>query len=88
MSILSILFIGMFIGWLVAAVLGFDEGIFMHMLLGALGAVLGSLLSKAIGHTNALSVLTWGTLLWCAFSALFVTAIASIITHPNSNSGA
>jgi uncharacterized membrane protein YeaQ/YmgE (transglycosylase-associated protein family) len=85
-SIIAILFIGAFIGWLVAAVLEFDEGIFAHMLLGAMGAFLGSLVPQ-LTSDRAMLALTWGTIAWCVIGALFVTGIATAVTPTNKNSG-
>jgi uncharacterized membrane protein YeaQ/YmgE (transglycosylase-associated protein family) len=85
-SILAILFIGALVGWLMAAILEFDEGIFAHMLIGVLGSFLGSLAPQYMGH-EAMFALTWGTVLWCLIGALLVAGIASAITYPNRNSG-
>lgn len=83
MSYMVILVIGLFIGWLVAAMLELDEGVFANMALGAIGATIGSLVPRLfMGQHGSLVYMVWSVL-----GAFCLTGVARIITSPNKNSG-
>lgn len=89
MSIIFVVFIGLLTGWLVAAAFEFDEGMFSHMGLGVIGAIIGGMVPHLLsGPATHLFRHSWYTVLWSAFGALLVSGIAGLILKPDKNSGA
>ncbi len=88
MGVLIFVAIGLFIGWLVAAILEFDEGIFAHMGLGAIGALFGAFLVVILSHhLYSMTSPSDDCMLWSAFSSLLIASIGGIIISQYRNSG-
>jgi len=87
-SFVAVILIGLFVGWLVAAFLEFDEGMFAHMGLGAIGALIGAFVEHFLERDMAMIQFEWDTILWCVLGALFLTGIAGLTRNPNKNSDA
>lgn len=86
MSFVVVILIGLFVGWVVAAYLELDEGIFSHMGLGAVGALIGAFLEHVIERDPGLIQFESDTIFWCAVGALFVTGIIGLALNTNKNS--
>jgi uncharacterized membrane protein YeaQ/YmgE (transglycosylase-associated protein family) len=77
MGLFLIILLGLFVGWLVAAVLELDEGILASMALGVAGALAGGVLLQLTGKDPASMLsLNWGGLL-CATVGAFIAASAT-----------
>jgi uncharacterized membrane protein YeaQ/YmgE (transglycosylase-associated protein family) len=82
MGILLFLLIGGIIGWGASQVLGRDEGLTMSIIIGIVGAFIGSFISKAItGTDQSFLALNLGNLVWAFIGALVFTALLNVFTR-------
>lgn len=76
MSLIIALILGGLVGWIAAAIMGRDEGIFASIAIGVVGSVLGSFLSTIFtGSDRAMLAFTWGGLVWSLIGAVLLVAI-------------
>jgi len=82
MSIIVFLIIGGIIGWLAARVMGRDEGVFASVIIGIIGAFIGSWIARAIGTTtNTYLAFSWSGVLWSFIGAIVLVAIMNAFQH-------
>jgi len=85
-NVAVLILLGMFVGWLVAAWLEFDKGIFAHMGFGAMGAVAGVAILNIF--TTPVDIVPMIVILWSLSGALLAAGVAGILLSPNKNNGA
>ncbi|HET6925045.1 MAG TPA: GlsB/YeaQ/YmgE family stress response membrane protein [Candidatus Saccharimonadales bacterium] len=74
------LILGAIVGWLAAAIMGRDEGIFASIVIGVVGSIIGGLLSMLFtGGNHAALAFTWGGLLWSLVGAIILVAILNAV---------
>lgn len=84
MSLIGMLLLGAFVGWLAAAILGRDEGIFASMLIGIVGSILGGLVSILFtGSDRSALAFNWGGLFWSFIGAVILVAILNVVRSPH-----
>lgn len=82
MSIVLFLLIGAIVGWAASQVLGRDEGLAMSVIIGIVGAFLGSIVSRAItGADQSYLALNLDNLFWAFIGSLIFVAILNTFTH-------
>lgn len=88
MSLIVMLILGAFVGWLASAVMGRDEGIFASMVIGVVGSFLGGLLSLLLtGSDRSMLALSWSGLFWSFVGAIILVAILNALRGPNHRRG-
>lgn len=84
MNILATLLLGGFIGWLAAAILGRDEGIFASILIGIVGSFIGGIVSVLFtGGNRAMLAFSWMGLFWSFIGAVILVAILNAVFGPH-----
>lgn len=84
MGIIAFLILGAIVGWLAAAVMGRHEGILGSIVIGIVGAFLGSILSYWItGADRAYLAFSWGGLFWSFIGAIILVAILNAMQRPH-----
>ena len=82
MSLVAMLLLGAFVGWLAAAIMGRDEGFFASMLIGIVGSVIGGFLSTIlVGGDRAVLAFSWSGLLWSLIGAIVLVAIINAFSR-------
>ena len=82
MSIIVTLIVGGIIGWLGARAVGRDEGILMSVVIGIIGAFIGSWIASLIGTgTTGYLMVSWASLIWSFIGAVIFAAILNTFSH-------
>ena len=81
MNIIITLIVGGIIGWLASIVMRTDaqQGIFLNIVVGIVGAFLGNMLGGMFGMGASLSAFSPIGLLWAFIGALVLLAIVNLI---------
>ncbi|HVS58123.1 MAG TPA: GlsB/YeaQ/YmgE family stress response membrane protein [Candidatus Saccharimonadales bacterium] len=83
MGIIAFLILGAIVGWLAAAVMGRREGVLGSMIIGIVGAFLGSILSYwTTGADRAYLAFSWSGLFWSFIGAIVLVAILNALQRP------
>jgi len=76
MSIIAMLILGGLVGWIAAAIMGRDEGVFASIAIGIVGSIIGGFVSMLFtGGDNAVLAFTWSGLFWSLVGAVILVAI-------------
>jgi uncharacterized membrane protein YeaQ/YmgE (transglycosylase-associated protein family) len=87
MSLIVALFLGAIIGWLGARITGRDEGIISSVLIGVIGAIIGSALARLLGSgSQSYFMLSWSGVVWSLIGAVIFSALLNAFQHRSSHS--
>jgi len=76
MSILMMIIVGGLIGWAGARVMGREEGVFGSIVIGIIGAFIGTALANLLGSgSESYTSLTWSGVLWSFIGAIVLAAL-------------
>jgi len=88
MSLLVALILGGLVGWIAAAIMGRDEGIFASIIIGIVGSIIGSFVSMLFtGGDQAVLAFTWSGLLWSLIGAVILVAIMNAVQGRRHHAG-
>lgn len=80
MSLVVVLVLGGFVGWIAAAITEKEEGIFASIIIGMVGATLGGLTAALFtSGDHAMMESSWGDLFWSFVGAALLVAIVNIV---------
>jgi uncharacterized membrane protein YeaQ/YmgE (transglycosylase-associated protein family) len=83
MSLFALIFLGAFIGWIVAATFERDEGMFNSMLLGIVGAIIGGVIATFVTSSgHQLLMLQWNAIFWAAIGAVVLSLLVNTARKP------
>jgi uncharacterized membrane protein YeaQ/YmgE (transglycosylase-associated protein family) len=86
MSILLFLIIGGLVGWAAATLLGRDEGLAGSVVIGIIGAFIGSFVSRFFTGTNQSYLsLNLGNLFWAFIGALIFVGILNLFSRSHDH---
>jgi uncharacterized membrane protein YeaQ/YmgE (transglycosylase-associated protein family) len=84
MSLIVILLLGAFVGWLAAALLGRDEGFISSMFIGIVGSIIGGFVSTLLtGSDRAVLAFSWGGLVWSLIGAGLLVGLLNLFSNTN-----
>ena len=80
MSLLITLIVGGIIGWIAAQIAGRDEGLIGSVVIGVIGAFIGSILAQLFGSGQT-SYLTfsWVGVIWSLIGAVVLVAVLNAV---------
>jgi uncharacterized membrane protein YeaQ/YmgE (transglycosylase-associated protein family) len=83
MSLIVALILGGIIGWLGARLVGRDEGVMASVIIGIVGAVIGSFLSQLFSSDSSQGYLAfrWAGVAWTLIGAVIFAAILNSVQH-------
>ena len=80
MSLIVALILGGLVGWIAAAIMGRDEGVFMSILIGVVGSVIGGWVSTLFtGGDRAYLTFSWSGLFWSFVGSVILVAILNAV---------
>lgn len=82
MTLIIVLILGGIIGWLGATLVGRDEGIIASIIIGIVGAFIGSFLSHLVGSgSQSYLTFSWAGAIWTLIGAVIFSAILNSFQH-------
>jgi uncharacterized membrane protein YeaQ/YmgE (transglycosylase-associated protein family) len=76
MSLIAFIILGAIVGWIASRLMGRDEGIFMSIIIGIVGSIIGGYVSRAFtGGDNSYLAFSWMGLFWSLVGAVILVAL-------------
>ncbi len=87
MNLIVVLVLGAIIGWLGAHIMGRDEGIIPSVLIGIVGAIIGSALARLVGSgSQSYFMFSWSGVVWSLIGAVIFSALLNAFQHRSHHS--
>ena len=81
MSILVAILLGALVGWIASRVMGKDNGFLMSLVIGAVGSIIGSFISRIFtGSDQSYLAFSWMGLFWSFIGAVVLLAIVNALS--------
>jgi len=86
MSVILAIVLGGLIGWLGARIMGREEGALASIVIGIIGAFIGSFLAQAFGDgSQSYLSFSWAGVVWTLVGAIILSAILNAFQHRSTH---